>query len=93
MLNHFALLDFGGSELIVIGVILLLLFGGKKLPDISENAGKSLKHFKDASSGAQELHDEIKNQVTEVTQGFLKDLNQSTTQAKPDEKPPVPPEA
>lgn len=36
----------GGPELIVILVIVLLLFGAKKLPELSRSLGKSLGEFK-----------------------------------------------
>ena len=41
----------GASELIVIAVIVLLLFGGKKLPELMKGLGKGIKDFKDASKG------------------------------------------
>lgn len=36
----------GAPELIVILVILLLLFGGKKLPELSKSIGQSLKEIR-----------------------------------------------
>ena len=41
----------GAPELIVIAVIVLLLFGGKKLPELMKGLGKGIKDFKDASKG------------------------------------------
>ena len=38
----------GIQELLVILVIILLLFGGKKLPELSRSLGQSLKEFKKA---------------------------------------------
>jgi len=38
----------GLPELIIIGIILLLLFGGKKLPELGAGLGKSIKEFKQA---------------------------------------------
>ncbi len=35
-------------EIILIGVIVLLLFGGKKLPELMKGFGKGIKEFKDA---------------------------------------------
>lgn len=35
-------------EIILIGVVILLLFGGKKLPELMRGIGKSIKEFKDA---------------------------------------------
>ncbi len=39
----------GGSELLVILAIVLLLFGGTKLPEFAKGLGKSIKEFKKAS--------------------------------------------
>jgi len=38
----------GLPELIIIGIIVLLMFGGKKLPEIGAGLGKSIKEFKQA---------------------------------------------
>ena len=40
-----------GQELIVILVIVLLLFGGKKIPELMKGLGRGIKDFKDASKG------------------------------------------
>jgi len=39
----------GGPEVIVIALVLLLLFGGKKIPELMRGLGKGVKEFKDAS--------------------------------------------
>lgn len=39
----------GGYEWVIIGVIILLLFGGRKLPELMKGMGKGIKEFKDAS--------------------------------------------
>ena len=39
----------GAPEIIVILVILLLLFGGRKIPELMKGLGKGIKEFKDAS--------------------------------------------
>lgn len=39
-----------GGELIVILVIVLLLFGAKRLPDLANSMGRSIKEFRKASS-------------------------------------------
>jgi sec-independent protein translocase protein TatA len=41
----------GGGELFAIVAIVLLLFGGKKLPELMKGIGKGMKEFKDASKG------------------------------------------
>lgn len=38
----------GTSEILLIVLALLLLFGGKKLPELMRGAGRSIKEFKDA---------------------------------------------
>lgn len=44
-----AFMGLGPTELIVILVILLLLFGGSKLPSLAKGLGQSIKEFKNAS--------------------------------------------
>jgi sec-independent protein translocase protein TatA len=41
----------GATEIIVILVIVLLLFGGKKIPELMKGLGTGIKEFKDASKG------------------------------------------
>lgn len=61
------LLDFlnmGGGEMMLIMVAVLLLFGGKKLPELARGLGKGIREFKDASEGVKrEIHRNI-NSVT-----------------------------
>lgn len=66
MLSHFGLLDFSTPELVLILAIILLLFGGKKLPELSRSLGESVKELKEASSNASELKNEVKSQVNET---------------------------
>jgi sec-independent protein translocase protein TatA len=53
MLNNVILGIFGlgGTEMIIVLVIVLLLFGGKKIPELMKGLGKGVKEFKDASKG------------------------------------------
>lgn len=41
----------GLSEVLIILAIVLLLFGGKKIPELMKGLGKGMKEFKDASKG------------------------------------------
>lgn len=43
------ILGLGGPELMIILVILLLLFGGSKLPGLAKGLGQSIKEFKNAA--------------------------------------------
>jgi sec-independent protein translocase protein TatA len=51
MLSNFAFLDLGAPELIIILAIVLLLFGGKKLPELSRSIGESVKELRKGVSG------------------------------------------
>ena len=44
----------GTTELIVLAVILLVLFGGKKLPELGRGVGEAIKEFRKAFSGKDE---------------------------------------
>ena len=41
----------GTPEIILIAVVVLLLFGGKKIPELMKGLGKGVKSFKDGMSG------------------------------------------
>ena len=48
----------GTTELILILVIVLLLFGGKKLPEIGKGVGDALREFKKSVQGKEEKENE-----------------------------------
>ncbi|MFR9575598.1 MAG: twin-arginine translocase TatA/TatE family subunit [Rikenellaceae bacterium] len=43
----------GTGELLVIALVLLLLFGGSKLPELMRGAGKGISEFRDAMNGKE----------------------------------------
>ena len=49
MLASTLLFSPGPTEIIVVLVIVLLLFGGRKIPELMKGLGKGIKEFKDAS--------------------------------------------
>ncbi|WP_256010833.1 Sec-independent protein translocase subunit TatA/TatB [Desertivirga xinjiangensis] len=51
MVNSILLAALGAPEIILIVVALLLLFGGKKIPELMRGLGKGVKEFKDAKDG------------------------------------------
>ena len=53
----------GGPELMMIMFVVLLLFGGQKLPELAKGLGKSLREFKKAASGVEE---EFKRAIEET---------------------------
>lgn len=50
-----------GSEILIIALVVLLLFGGKKIPELMKGLGKGVKSFKDGVNG---LEEEIKTDDT-----------------------------
>lgn len=59
MLNSILLLfNLGTGEIIIIALVVLLLFGGKKIPELMKGIGKGVRNFK---KGLNEVEDEIKN--------------------------------
>jgi sec-independent protein translocase protein TatA len=48
----------GVPELIIIGIIALLIFGPKKLPELGKGLGKSIRDFKDAMNEKSEPGDD-----------------------------------
>jgi sec-independent protein translocase protein TatA len=44
----------GTGEMILIGVVLIVLFGAKKLPQLGDGLGKALRGFQRAMSGTDE---------------------------------------
>lgn len=62
--NILNLMNFGASEIIIIALIILLLFGGKKIPELMKGIGKGVSNFK---KGLNDIEDEIKKPVDEPT--------------------------
>ena len=54
-------MNLGTPEIILIALVVLLLFGGKKIPELMKGLGKGVKSFKDGVKG---LDDEIKDATT-----------------------------
>lgn len=56
MLNMIALWALGTGEIILIALVVLLIFGGKKIPELMRGLGKGVSQFK---KGVKEVDDEI----------------------------------
>ena len=52
----------GPWEIIIIFVVVLLIFGGKKLPEFAKGLGEGIKEFKKATS---DIKDEVDNAISE----------------------------
>ena len=60
------LLRIGWGEILIIALIVLLLFGAKKIPELMKGLGKGVKSFKDGMNGNDDI-DELnkKNETKE----------------------------
>ena len=62
-MNHLLFIgNLGAGEIIVIALIVLLLFGGKKIPELMKGLGKGVKSFRDGMNGLDEADKEDKKQ-------------------------------
>ncbi len=55
----------GAPEIILIAVVILLLFGGKKLPELARGLAKGLKGFKEEMRDIESEVDDVKKSVTD----------------------------
>ena len=58
-----ALLFIGTTEILLIALVILLLFGGRKIPELMRGMGKGVKSFKDGMNGKDE--EEVKDEKKE----------------------------
>ncbi len=56
-------LAIGMWEWVIIALVVLLLFGGKKIPELMKGMGKGVKAFKDGVNGVEEEAKEIKKDI------------------------------
>ena len=55
--------NFGFWEIVIIALIVLLIFGGKKIPELMKGLGKGVKNFKE---GMKEVEDDVKEIKKEI---------------------------
>ncbi len=60
--NMLFLGNLGAAEIIVIALIILLLFGGKKIPELMKGLGKGVRSFKE---GVNNIEKDIENSGSE----------------------------
>lgn len=72
MLN-FILFSFGPYEIILVFLVVLLLFGGKKIPELMKGLGKGIKEFNSAKAT---IEGEIKQGMREADAKKVEDKAQ-----------------
>ena len=67
MKTYLFLGNMGVTEIIIIALIIILLFGGKKIPELMKGLGKGVKNFKDGVNGVEKdiKGDSEKNETEE----------------------------
>lgn len=64
-MNQFLFLgNIGAGEIVIIALVILLIFGGKKIPELMKGLGKGVKNFKE---GMNEIEEEIKKDPSDKT--------------------------
>lgn len=65
MLNQLLFLgNLGVQEIVLIAFVILLLFGGKKIPELMKGIGKGVRSFKDGVNGIEkEINDAADDQI------------------------------
>lgn len=58
----------GTWEIILIALVILLIFGGKKIPELMRGLGKGMRSFKDGMNGKDEA-DKTEEQKQETSNG------------------------
>ena len=53
----------GGGEMLLIGLLILLFFGGKKLPELMKGLGKGIREFQNAKN---DVKDQINKELEET---------------------------
>ena len=86
--------NLGAPELIIIAVVIILLFGAKKLPDMARSIGRSAKIFKAETKGLRDDADDAPVQQQAAPQQPVQQLPpaqpaQSAQAAQPQVAPPI----
>jgi sec-independent protein translocase protein TatA len=72
-------LNIGTPEMMLIMFVALLLFGGKKLPELARGLGKGIREFKDAS---ESVKTEIHRNINAVNDDLAVDLETKKLEEK-----------
>ena len=65
MTNFGEILGIGAPELLIVLAIILLLFGGKKLPELFKSAGSSVRELRKGLNGEEDAKNNVSNTSAE----------------------------
>ncbi|MEO9885651.1 MAG: twin-arginine translocase TatA/TatE family subunit [Balneola sp.] len=66
----------GTTEIIIIAIIILVLFGAKRIPDLAKGLGQGIKEFRKASS---DIKKEIEDSSRDIDDAVNSDKTKSNT--------------
>ena len=61
-MNTLLIINLGSGEIVLIALVVLLLFGGKKIPELMKGLGKGVRNFKD---GLKDVEDQINSDAAD----------------------------
>ncbi len=84
----FAFFSFGGGEIFIVFLAVLVLFGANKIPELARTLGKGMNEFKKATDdlkkefreGTQDFTDDLKEGRKEI-ENHVKDINSTITES------------
>jgi len=65
-MNTLTILALSWQHILIVGILLVLLFGGKKIPELMRGVGSGIKEFKDAVKEEDKPGAEKKTSATDV---------------------------
>lgn len=78
---NLSFLFIGGPEIFVIILIVVMLFGADKIPEIARGLGKGIRQIKDATNEIKrEINESAKSQNTDSK--FIEDINKEISEVK-----------
>ena len=75
--------NIGPLEIIVVLVIVLIIFGPKRLPDLGRSLGRGMREFKDSVTGKDKDEDEDRPEITKAEAGEQPASGSDKVAAKP----------
>lgn len=61
-------MSLGFTEILLIFVVILLLFGGKRIPELARNFGRASYEFKKAKAAIEKEANELKNEIENISE-------------------------
>ncbi len=75
--------NIGPLEIIIVLVIVLIIFGPKRLPDLGRSLGRGMREFKDSVTGKDKDDDEDRPEITKAEAGEQPGSSSDKVAAKP----------